>query len=61
MMERVDRCPICKQRNILQIRSYHEKNKVKDDMECCDCKATWQNVYTFSQHYKVKEGEPWTS
>jgi hypothetical protein len=61
MMERVDRCPICKQRNIVQTQSYHEKNKVRDDMECSDCKATWQNVYAFSRHYKVTEGEPWTS
>lgn len=59
-MERVDRCPICKQRNIMQTSSYHEKNKVKADMECSDCRATWQNVFTFSHHYKIKE-DPWTS
>ena len=54
-MERMDRCPVCKQRNVLMLETYHEKNKVKDNMECSDRKATWQNIYTFSHHHKIAE------
>lgn len=60
-MERIDRCPLCKGRNLLTHDTYHEKNKIKDDMECSDCKSKWQNVYTFSHHHKIKQGEPWIS
>lgn len=51
---------MCKGRNIVVHDTYHEKNKIKDAMECSDCKSTWENVYTFSHHHKIKEGEPWT-
>lgn len=60
-MERIDRCPMCKGRNLLMQSTYHEKNKIKTEMECLDCKTTWQNVYTFSHHHKIKEGDPWVS
>jgi len=57
MVGRIDRCPICKVRDISIIEMHREKNKVKDEMICLMCKTTWQNVYTFSKHAKIIEDE----
>jgi len=40
MVGRIDRCPICKVRDISIIEMHREKNKVKDEMICLMCKTT---------------------
>ena len=57
MMGRIDRCPICKGREVSTIETFREKNKIKDVLTCDSCKTLWQNVYTFSQHTKIVEAE----
>jgi transposase-like protein len=47
-------CPFCKSTNIFGKSSNFDAGTISQDIECDDCSATWQDVYTLTGYDNAK-------